>query len=82
MVERDPVAAVEDLRVGVQLGDAEDGRARHAGLQTTLSVTPGEVPGPAPCLGEHTWSVLESILGVDGDTIAALLVDEVAEITG
>jgi hypothetical protein len=51
-------------------------------MQATLSRTPGTVPGPGPCLGEHTWHVLESILGVDSDTIAGLLVDEVAEITG
>jgi benzylsuccinate CoA-transferase BbsF subunit len=58
------------------------GRVPYSGLQATLSRTPGEVPGPGPCLGEHTWHVLESILDVDGDTIAALLVDGVAEITG
>jgi crotonobetainyl-CoA:carnitine CoA-transferase CaiB-like acyl-CoA transferase len=51
-------------------------------MQATMSRTQGVVGGPAPCLGEHTWYVLESILGLDADTIAALLVDEVAEITG
>jgi crotonobetainyl-CoA:carnitine CoA-transferase CaiB-like acyl-CoA transferase len=58
------------------------GRVPYSGMQATLSRTPGTVPGPGPCVGEHTWYVLESILGVDSDTIAALLVDEVAEITG
>jgi benzylsuccinate CoA-transferase BbsF subunit len=58
------------------------GRVPYSGMQATLSRTPGTVSGPAPCLGEHTWHVLETILGVDSDTIAALLVDEVAEITG
>jgi benzylsuccinate CoA-transferase BbsF subunit len=58
------------------------GQVPYSGMQSTMSRTPGTVPGPAPCLGEHTWFVLESILGLDGDTIAALLVDEVAEITG
>jgi len=58
------------------------GRVPYSGMQAALSRTPGTVPSPAPCLGEHTWYVLESILGLDGDTIAALLVDEVAEITG
>ena len=37
---------------------------------------------PAPCLGQDTWYVLETILGFDGDTIAELLADDVAEITG
>jgi crotonobetainyl-CoA:carnitine CoA-transferase CaiB-like acyl-CoA transferase len=58
------------------------GPVPYSGMQATLSRTPGTVPGPGPCLGEHTWQVLESILGVDSDTIAALLVEEVAEITG
>lgn len=58
------------------------GRVPYSGMQATLSRTPGTIAGPAPCLGEHTWYVLDEILGVDSDTIAALLVDEVAEITG
>jgi crotonobetainyl-CoA:carnitine CoA-transferase CaiB-like acyl-CoA transferase len=58
------------------------GTVPYSGMQANLSRTPGTVSGPGPCLGEHTWYVLESILGIDGDTIAALLVDEVAEITG
>jgi crotonobetainyl-CoA:carnitine CoA-transferase CaiB-like acyl-CoA transferase len=58
------------------------GPVPYSGMQATLSRTPGVVPGPGPCLGEHTWHVLESILGVDSDTIAALLVDGIAEITG
>jgi crotonobetainyl-CoA:carnitine CoA-transferase CaiB-like acyl-CoA transferase len=51
-------------------------------MQATMSRTPGIVPGPAPCLGQDTWLVLETMLGVDGDTIAELLADNVLEITG
>jgi len=58
------------------------GTVPHSGMQAILSRTPGQVRGPAPCLGQDTWYVLESILGVDGDTIAELLADGVAEITG
>ncbi|MFT3855622.1 MAG: CoA transferase [Ilumatobacteraceae bacterium] len=58
------------------------GRVPYSGMQATMSLTPGVIAGPAPCLGQHTWDVLESILGLDSDTIAALLVDDVAEITG
>jgi benzylsuccinate CoA-transferase BbsF subunit len=58
------------------------GPVPYSGMQATLSRTPGIVPGPAPCLGQDTWYVLESILGVDGDTIALLLAENVLEITG
>jgi crotonobetainyl-CoA:carnitine CoA-transferase CaiB-like acyl-CoA transferase len=58
------------------------GPVPYSGMQAILSRTPGTVPGPAPCLGQDTWYVLESILGVDGDTIGLLLADNVLEITG
>jgi crotonobetainyl-CoA:carnitine CoA-transferase CaiB-like acyl-CoA transferase len=58
------------------------GPVPHSGMQATMSRTPGTVRGPAPCLGQDTWYVLETILGVDGDTIAELLAENVAEITG
>jgi crotonobetainyl-CoA:carnitine CoA-transferase CaiB-like acyl-CoA transferase len=86
-----PVLAVPELHTDPQilhrgywvpLDHPVYGRVPYSGMQATLSRTPGTVPGPGPCLGEHTWYVLESILGVDRDTIGALLVDDVAEITG
>ena len=58
------------------------GQVPYSGMQATMSRTPGIVPGPGPCLGEHSWYVLESILGLDGDTISSLLVDDIVEITG
>lgn len=58
------------------------GLVPYSGMQAVMSRTPGTVRGPAPCLGQDTWYVLETILGVDGDTIASLLADNVAEITG
>lgn len=58
------------------------GEVPYSGLQADLSVTPGRITGPAPCLGQHTWEVLEEVLGMDGDEIALLLADEVVEITG
>ena len=58
------------------------GLVPYSGMQAILSRTPGTVPGPAPCLGQHTWEVLETIAGLDGDAIALLLADEVIEITG
>jgi crotonobetainyl-CoA:carnitine CoA-transferase CaiB-like acyl-CoA transferase len=58
------------------------GAVPYSGMQASMSRTPGTVRTPAPCLGQDTWYVLESILGVDGDTIAELLAENVAEITG
>jgi crotonobetainyl-CoA:carnitine CoA-transferase CaiB-like acyl-CoA transferase len=58
------------------------GLVPYSGMQAAMSRTHGIVPGPAPCLGQDTWYVLESILGVDAGTIAELLAEEVAEITG
>ncbi len=58
------------------------GTVPYSGMQATMSRTQGTVRGPAPCLGQDTWYVLETILGLDGDTIAELLADNVAEITG
>jgi crotonobetainyl-CoA:carnitine CoA-transferase CaiB-like acyl-CoA transferase len=51
-------------------------------MQANLSRTQGHITGPAPCLGQHTWEVLEGIFGMDGDELAALLADDVLEITG
>jgi crotonobetainyl-CoA:carnitine CoA-transferase CaiB-like acyl-CoA transferase len=58
------------------------GLTPYSGMQATLSRTPGKITAPAPCLGQHTWYVLETMLGVDEDTIAELLADNIAEITG
>jgi crotonobetainyl-CoA:carnitine CoA-transferase CaiB-like acyl-CoA transferase len=58
------------------------GKVPYSGMQATLSCTPGTVRAPAPCLGQHSWEVLETVLGVDADTIANLLADNVVEITG
>lgn len=58
------------------------GEVPYSGLQANLSVTQGRITGPAPCLGQHTWEVLDEVLGMDGDEIAMLLADDVLEITG
>jgi crotonobetainyl-CoA:carnitine CoA-transferase CaiB-like acyl-CoA transferase len=38
-----------------------------------LSRTPGGPSGPGPTIGEHSFQVLEQILGLDGDAIANLV---------
>jgi crotonobetainyl-CoA:carnitine CoA-transferase CaiB-like acyl-CoA transferase len=58
------------------------GHMPYSGMQARLSRTQGRITGPSPCLGQHTWEVLEEVLGYDGDTIAELLATGVVEITG
>ena len=58
------------------------GRVPYSGYAATMSRTPWAVNSPAPCLGQHSWEVLEGIFGYDGDEIAMLLADGVVEITG
>ena len=58
------------------------GTVPYCGLQASFSVTPGDIHTPAPCLGQHSWEVLEDLLGVDLETIGELLADGVVEITG
>ena len=58
------------------------GTAPYSGMQANLSRTQGQVRGPAPCLGQHTWEVLEGMFGVEPDELALLLADGVVEISG
>ena len=45
---------------------------RTVGSPVRLSATPARMRTPAPLQGEHTQEVLEEILGLKGDEIAAL----------
>ncbi len=58
------------------------GETPYSGVAATMSLTPGSVRTPGPCLGQHSWEVLENILGFDADTIGQLIVDDIVEITG
>ena len=69
-------------RYWISLDHPVYGPAPYSGMQAVLSSTPGTVSAPAPCLGQHTWEVLETLVGLDGDAIAELLADDVVEITG
>lgn len=55
----------------------EAGREAHDGPAAVLSETPGQVPGPAPLMGEHTMDVCERIIGLNMDEIADLLAEGV-----
>ncbi len=86
-----PVLAVPELHTDPQLAHRGYwvplehpvyGKVPYSGMQAVMSRTPGMVRNPAPCLGQHSWEVLEAILGVDSDTIGNLVAEDVVEITG
>ena len=50
----------------------EAGRYPHQGLPFHFSVTPAGPSRPAPCLGEHTYAVLQDLLHLPPEEIRAL----------
>jgi crotonobetainyl-CoA:carnitine CoA-transferase CaiB-like acyl-CoA transferase len=48
------------------------GTHRVTGTPVKLSETPGGPGAPAPLLGQHTYSVLRDVLGLDETTIETL----------
>jgi crotonobetainyl-CoA:carnitine CoA-transferase CaiB-like acyl-CoA transferase len=56
----------------VEMDHPRAGKVRMVGPAIRLSETPGSVRTPAPMLGEHTGEVLEKMLGLAGEEIAAL----------
>jgi crotonobetainyl-CoA:carnitine CoA-transferase CaiB-like acyl-CoA transferase len=67
---------VQARGVLVEAPDAEAGSVLMHNIIPRLSETPGRLRTPAPALGEHTRSVLESI-GCDAARIEALAADDV-----
>jgi crotonobetainyl-CoA:carnitine CoA-transferase CaiB-like acyl-CoA transferase len=67
---------VQARGVIVEAPDEEAGSVLMHNVIPRLSETPGRLRSPAPSLGQHTRSVLESI-GYDADRLAALATDGV-----
>jgi len=61
----------------VELEHAEVGKRRHLGIPWKMSRTPCEIRRPAPLFGQDTDYVLEKIIGLSSDEIAALRTKEV-----
>jgi benzylsuccinate CoA-transferase BbsF subunit len=61
----------------VELEHAEVGKRRHLGIPWKMSRTPCAIRRPAPLFGQDTDYVLEEIIGLNGDEIAALRTKEV-----
>jgi len=56
----------------VEMDHPRAGKVRMVGVPVRLSETPGSVRTPAPMLGEHTEEILEKLLGIGAEEIAAL----------
>jgi formyl-CoA transferase/CoA:oxalate CoA-transferase len=69
VVAHPQVAARQAL---VEMDHPRAGKVRMAGAPVRLSETPGSVRTPAPMLGEHTDAVLQELLGLGAEEIAAL----------
>jgi crotonobetainyl-CoA:carnitine CoA-transferase CaiB-like acyl-CoA transferase len=63
---------VEARQSLVEMDHPRAGKVRMVGAPVRLSETPGSVRTPAPTLGEHTEEVLQQLLGLGADEIAAL----------
>lgn len=75
IVDDDPQLAARDH--WRYLDHAEMGRSVYGRAPFRLSATPGDLDTPAPLLGEHTAAVLHELLGLDAETIAELVNDDV-----
>jgi crotonobetainyl-CoA:carnitine CoA-transferase CaiB-like acyl-CoA transferase len=56
----------------VEVDHPRAGKVRMVGVPVRLSETPGSVRTPAPMLGQHTEEILEKLLGLGAEEIAAL----------
>ena len=49
----------------------------YDGAGFRLSETPHEIRGAAPLIGEHTWEVCESVLGLQPEEIGSLMAEQI-----
>ncbi len=54
----------------VRLDHSEAGNIAHDGVPARLHQTPGEVRGPAPLLGQHTYEIMTDVLGYSSDEVS------------
>ncbi len=73
MTSRTPLEGVVVLDVTqvMELEHLVAGKIKNIGIPVKLFLTPGEIRGPAPLLGQHTDEVLLSV-GLDRTEIAHL----------
>lgn len=68
--EHDPQLAARGFLVNVR--EPEAGDIVTEGIPARLSVSPGEIRGPAPLMGEHTYEIGREVLGLSNEEIKAL----------
>jgi crotonobetainyl-CoA:carnitine CoA-transferase CaiB-like acyl-CoA transferase len=56
----------------VEIEEPERGKVREMGFPVKLKLTPGEIKGRSPKLGEHTEKILTDLIGYSADEIAGL----------
>ena len=61
----------------VELDHPESGRLEYAGVPVRFSATPGAASLPAPQLGQHSWQVLSTLLGMPREEYETLVADGV-----
>jgi crotonobetainyl-CoA:carnitine CoA-transferase CaiB-like acyl-CoA transferase len=61
----------------VELEHPETGRLDYVGVPARFSKTPGAATLPAPQLGQHSWQVLSTLLGMPRGEYEALVADGV-----
>ena len=75
LCRRDP--QLRARRYWIQLPTPDGESVVLDGIPFTMSDTPGRVEAPGPLLGEHTDEVLQRVLGLDNNTIAALRAERI-----
>jgi crotonobetainyl-CoA:carnitine CoA-transferase CaiB-like acyl-CoA transferase len=76
----DVATALNDPQVAARgllhtVSDARGDLLRLVGYPAQFSATPAEVHAPPPALGQHTDQVLQEVLGMDAERIAAFRAD-------
>ena len=66
----DPQVMANEMVVEIEESDL--GKVREMGIPVRLELTPGEIKGRSPRLGEHTEEILTNLIGYSADEIAGL----------
>jgi crotonobetainyl-CoA:carnitine CoA-transferase CaiB-like acyl-CoA transferase len=66
----DPQLGARDMIVPLE--HVTEGRVRVLGTPLKLSTTPASIRTPPPTLGQHTWAILKSDVGLEDEEIASL----------
>lgn len=74
-VLEDPQVIAREMIVEVEHPKA--GKLKVPGIPIKMSDTPGEIRTPSPLLGQHTYEILNEMLGYDKDTVDRLVSEKI-----